>query len=78
MTPLNRVIGYEEAAKIVKQAMADGATIRETVVAMGYVERGDITEEQLDEAARRQPDDPPLRTVAGRVRGRRGPARCLR
>ncbi len=78
VTPLNRVIGYEEAAKIVKQAMADGATIRETVVAMGYVERGEITEEQLDEAARRQPDDPPLRTVAGRVRGRRGPARCLR
>ncbi len=30
--------------------MADGATIRETVIAMGYVERGDLTEEQLDEA----------------------------
>ena len=50
VTPLNRVIGYEEAAKIAKQAMADGATIRETVVAMGYVERGEITEEQLDRA----------------------------
>ncbi len=50
VTPLNQVIGYEEAAKIAKQAMADGATIRETVVAMGYVERGEITEEQLDRA----------------------------
>ena len=50
VTPLNQVIGYEQAAKIAKQAMADGATIRETVVAMGYVERGEITEEQLDRA----------------------------
>ncbi len=50
VTPLNRIIGYEEAAKIVKQSMADGTTIRETVVAMGYVERGEITAEQLDEA----------------------------
>jgi fumarate hydratase, class II len=50
VTPLNRVIGYEESAKIAKQAMADGATIRETVIAMGYVERGEITEEQLDAA----------------------------
>jgi fumarate hydratase class II len=50
VTPLNRLIGYEAAAKIAKQAMADGATIRETVVAMGYVERGELTEEQLDAA----------------------------
>ena len=49
VTPLNRIIGYEESAKIAKQAMADGATIRDTVIAMGYVERGDLTEEQLDE-----------------------------
>ncbi len=50
VTPLNRLIGYEEAARIAKQAMADGATIRDTVVAMGYLERGDLTEEQLDAA----------------------------
>ena len=50
VTPLNRHIGYEEAAKVAKQAMKDGATIRETVVAMGYLERGDLTEAQLDEA----------------------------
>ena len=50
VTPLNRSIGYEAAAKIAKQALADGATIRETVIAMGYVERGELTEEQLDAA----------------------------
>ncbi len=50
VTPLNKYVGYENAAKIAKQALADGATIRETVIAMGYVERGELTEEQLDEA----------------------------
>ena len=50
VTPLNRYVGYEAAAKIAKQALADGATIRQTVLDLGYVERGDLTEEQLDEA----------------------------
>jgi fumarate hydratase class II len=50
VTPLNRYIGYEAAAKVAKQALADGATIRETVLKLGYVERGELTEEQLDEA----------------------------
>lgn len=50
VTPLNKYIGYEEAAKVAKQAMKDGATIRETVLALGYVDRGDLTEEQLDAA----------------------------
>ena len=50
VTPLNKHLGYEEAARIAKQAMKDGATIRDTVIAMGYVERGDLTEEQLDAA----------------------------
>ncbi|MGH3306764.1 MAG: class II fumarate hydratase [Nocardioides sp.] len=50
VTPLNRYIGYENAARVAKQALADGATIRETVIAMGFVERGELTEEQLDEA----------------------------
>ncbi|RYC09568.1 class II fumarate hydratase [Nocardioides zhouii] len=48
VTPLNAYIGYEAAAKVAKQALAEGATIRETVIAMGFVERGDLTEEQLD------------------------------
>ena len=50
VTPLNQHIGYEAAAKVAKQALARGATIRQTVIDLGYVERGEITEEQLDEA----------------------------
>ena len=50
VTPLNKYVGYEAAAKIAKQALADGATIRETVIKLGYVERGELTEQQLDEA----------------------------
>ncbi|MFH9298163.1 class II fumarate hydratase [Streptomyces sp. NPDC017520] len=50
VTPLNKYIGYEEAAKVAKQSLKDGTTIRETVLASGYVERGDLTMEQLDEA----------------------------
>jgi fumarate hydratase, class II len=50
VTPLNKYLGYEEAAKVAKRALADGQTIRDTVVALGYVEQGRITEAQLDEA----------------------------
>jgi fumarate hydratase class II len=50
VTPLNRYVGYEAAAKIAKQALADGATIRETVLKLGYVDRGELTMEQLDAA----------------------------
>ncbi|WP_372509465.1 class II fumarate hydratase [Streptomyces humicola] len=50
VTPLNRYIGYEEAAKVAKRALAERKTIRQVVVEVGYVERGQITEEQLDEA----------------------------
>lgn len=50
VTPLNKYIGYEEAAKVAKKSLADGTTIRETVLAGGYVDRGDLTLEQLDEA----------------------------
>ena len=50
VTPLNKYVGYEAAATIAKQALANGATIRETVIALGYLERGELTEQQLDEA----------------------------
>jgi fumarate hydratase class II len=50
VTPLNKYVGYEAAAKIAKKALADGATIRQTVLDLGYVERGELTEQQLDEA----------------------------
>ncbi len=50
VTPLNKYIGYEEASKVAKAALKEGRTIREQVLEMGYVERGDLTEEQMDEA----------------------------
>ena len=50
VTPLNKYLGYETAAKVAKRALAEGATIRETVIAMGFVEDGTLTEAQLDEA----------------------------
>ena len=49
VTPLNRVIGYENAAKIAKHAVKAGLTVREATVDLGFVERGEITEAQLDE-----------------------------
>lgn len=49
VTPLNKIVGYEAAAKIAKHAVAKGITVREAVVDLGYVSRGEITEEQLDE-----------------------------
>lgn len=50
VTPLNKYIGYEEAAKVAKKSLAERRTIREVVLDSGYVERGDLTVEQLDEA----------------------------
>ncbi|MEU4108813.1 class II fumarate hydratase [Streptomyces sp. NPDC027717] len=50
VTPLNRYVGYEEAARIAKKSLAERRTIREVVLEGGYVERGDLTLEQLDEA----------------------------
>ena len=50
VTPLNRVIGYEAAAKVAKHAVTEKITIREAVIALGFVERGELTEEQLDGA----------------------------
>jgi len=50
VTPLNRFIGYEEAAKVAKQALAEGKTIRQVVLERGHVDAGKLTLEQLDEA----------------------------
>ncbi|MEV8272484.1 class II fumarate hydratase [Microbacterium sp. NPDC077184] len=49
VTPLNKLIGYEAAAAIAKHAVARGITVREAVIDLGYVERGELTLEQLDE-----------------------------
>ena len=48
VTPLNKVIGYEAAAKIAKHSVEKSMTIREAVIDLGFVERGELTLEQLD------------------------------
>ncbi len=50
VTPLNRLIGYEAAATVAKAAVADRATIRQSVLDLGFVARGELTLAQLDEA----------------------------
>jgi fumarate hydratase class II len=50
VTPLNRYLGYENAAAVAKQALKQGKTIREVVIESGFVQDGKLTEEQLDAA----------------------------
>ena len=50
VTPLNKLIGYESAAKIAKHAVAEQISVREATIALGFVERGELTEDQLDKA----------------------------
>jgi fumarate hydratase class II len=50
VTPLNKYIGYEAAAKVAKSALAQSKTIRQVVLESGYVAEGKLTEQQLDEA----------------------------
>jgi fumarate hydratase class II len=50
VTPLNRVIGYEAAATVAKHAVKHGMTVRQAVVDLGFVERGEVTQAQLDAA----------------------------
>ncbi len=47
-TALNPVLGYEEAASIAKQALAERKSIRQVVIERGHVERGNISLEELD------------------------------
>ncbi|MFN6315594.1 MAG: class II fumarate hydratase [Rhodoluna sp.] len=50
VTPLNKYIGYEAAAKIAKHAVNKGLTIREATIELGYVDGEKLTLEQLDKA----------------------------
>ncbi|MEH0827438.1 class II fumarate hydratase [Micromonospora sp. CPCC 205554] len=50
VTPLNRHLGYDEAASIAKEALARQVSIREVVISRGHVDSGTLTETQLDEA----------------------------
>jgi fumarate hydratase class II len=47
VTPLNHYVGYDEAAKIAKQALAERKTIREVVLERGHVPSA-LTEQELD------------------------------
>ena len=50
VTPLNRLIGYESAAKIAKHAVKTGVTVRQAAIDLGFVERGELSAQQLDAA----------------------------
>jgi fumarate hydratase class II len=50
VTALNRYLGYEAAAQVAHEALETGETIRSIVIARGYLDRGQITAEQLDAA----------------------------
>jgi fumarate hydratase class II len=50
VTPLNKYLGYDEAAAIAKQALKEGKTIRQVVIERGHLEGGRLTQQQLDEA----------------------------
>jgi fumarate hydratase class II len=50
VTPLNRYIGYENAAKAAKRAVTEGITVRQAVLDLGFVDGERLTEQQLDEA----------------------------
>jgi len=50
VTALNPYIGYEAAAAVAHEALESGATIRDVVMARGYVASGKISQDQLDAA----------------------------
>ena len=50
VTPLNKYIGYEAAAKIAKHSVKKGLTVREATIELGYVDGEKLTMEQLDKA----------------------------
>jgi fumarate hydratase, class II len=50
VTPLAPILGYEEAAKVAKQALDRRTTIRQAVIDRGHVANGALTEQALDEA----------------------------
>ena len=53
--PVNKWIGYEDAAKVAKLSLAEEKAIKDVVLEMGFVENGDFTAQQL---APSQPKNP--------------------
>ena len=50
VTPLNKFIGYENAAKIAKHAVKNGVTVKEATIELGFVDGEKLTMAQLDQA----------------------------
>lgn len=50
VTPLNRHIGYENAAKIAKHSVKENITVKQAAIDLGFVERGEIDAETLNAA----------------------------
>ena len=50
VTGLSSYLGYEEAAAVAKQALAEGSSIHQVVIDRGHVAEGRITAEQLTKA----------------------------
>ena len=50
VTALNRLLGYDEAAAVAKQAARERKPVRAVVVERGHVERGTLTLAELDAA----------------------------
>jgi fumarate hydratase class II len=47
VTALNPVIGYDRAAEVAKKAHHEGTTLKEAVLALGY-----LTDEEFDQVVR--------------------------
>ena len=57
VTPLNRYLGYEEAAAVAKQSLKERKTIREVVLERGHVDGGKLTAGAARRRAGRAGDD---------------------
>ena len=57
VTPLNRFLGYEEAASVAKQSLKERKTIREVVLERGHVDAGKLTAGAARRGAGRAGDD---------------------
>ena len=66
VTPLNRYIGYENAAAVAKQALKEGKTIRDVVIEKGFVTDGTADRGATRRRPRRLVDDPRPRLTGAR------------
>ena len=70
VTPLNKYIGYEEAAKVAKQSLKEKKTIRQVVAGARLRRAGQAHRGAARRGPRRPVDDPPLSRAPTRRTGR--------